>query len=657
MNLKMKLILLFACIVVVAAGPLSVISMTSIKNQANHDIQELMNSTASETVNQLDGWTRGNAKIIETLAAELQSADIPSDVKLISLKAAFQNYKDQSIANIYAGLEDGTYWDGSGWFEAGYDPRVRPWYKDAKAKGDVFYSSPYIDAASTNFTISIAKPLKDSNGSITGVVSEDILLNDMTKIIKDINLNGLGYAFLIDQNGVVVAHPDSKLAGKNLKDTPELGSSTAALLSAPSGKTDYSYNGSERQLYFKKMPSTGWIVGLSISKDIAFQEYYSTRNQMLITVAIIFVVAMLLTIWAANSFIKPIRKLQVNVKRVAKGDMTTRVDIKGKDEIASLGTDFNIMSDNLSNLLRKVADTAADVSSASHDMHQHAKDTGTIASQIASAVQELAQGASDQAEAVYSGSEKLTHMTDSINLIGERVNRTQTAVFETDSAVLAGYETAERQAKLAAESRQTTTAAGEAVDSLTLKTQDIGRLAGAIHDIAAQTNLLALNASIEAARAGEHGRGFAVVAGEVRKLAEQAGSSSDSIMNKLEEIKIAGLRSTEEMKKALTVTAEQEQAATATRQAFESIRGASQHMLTQIEDVSAATDQLRVNAGHISDVISSVVAVSEQSAASTEEVASSVQEQGHSMNNIADLSAKLDSHADLLLEEVKRFKL
>ncbi|KAF6603420.1 cache domain-containing protein, partial [Paenibacillus sp. EKM208P] len=89
-------------------------------------------------------------------------------------------------------------------------------------KGEMYYSSPYIDANSTNFTISIAKPLKNSNGSVTGVVSEDIMLNDMTKMIKSIDLNGLGYAFLIDQNGAVIAHPDNKLAGKNLKDTPEL---------------------------------------------------------------------------------------------------------------------------------------------------------------------------------------------------------------------------------------------------------------------------------------------------------------------------------------------------------------------------------------------------------------------------------------------------
>ncbi|WP_223264048.1 PDC sensor domain-containing protein [Paenibacillus sp. IHB B 3084] len=184
MNLKMKLILLFTCIVIVAAGPLSVISMTSIKNQANRDIQELMNSKATETVNQLDGWTSSNAKIIETLAAGLESGNIPPDAKIASLKAAFQNYKDQSIANIYAGFEDGTYWDGSGWSDAGYDPRTRPWYKDAKTKGELYYSSPYIDAGSQDFTISIAKPLKDSNGSITGVISEDIMLNDMTKSLK-----------------------------------------------------------------------------------------------------------------------------------------------------------------------------------------------------------------------------------------------------------------------------------------------------------------------------------------------------------------------------------------------------------------------------------------------------------------------------------------
>ncbi len=236
MNLKMKLFLLFTCIVIVAAGPLSVISMTSVKNQANHDIQELMNSKASETVNQLDGWTGGKAEIIETLAASLESSDISSDAKIASLKAAFQNYKDQNISNIYAGYEDGSYWDGSGWFEEGYDPRARPWYKDAKTKGEMYYSSPYTDAGSNDFTISIAKPLKDANGSITGVVSEDIMLNDMTKMIKGIDLNGLGYAFLIDQKGVVIAHPDNKLAGKNLKETPELGSSTATLLSTAQEK-------------------------------------------------------------------------------------------------------------------------------------------------------------------------------------------------------------------------------------------------------------------------------------------------------------------------------------------------------------------------------------------------------------------------------------
>ncbi|KMV01255.1 chemotaxis protein, partial [Acinetobacter sp. VT 511] len=114
------------------------------------------------------------------------------------------------------------------------------------------------------------------------------------------------------------------------------------------------------------------------------------------------------------------------------------------------------------------------------------------------------------------------------------------------------------------ESSVTTT--DEVIRMLEGKSAQISQMVSAIHEIANQTNLLALNASIEAARAGEHGRGFAVVSTEVRKLAEQAGDSSDRIEELVEAMEqdmqqslSAMSRVKDEVQEGLRLTRETEQ--------------------------------------------------------------------------------------------------
>ncbi|WP_404316966.1 methyl-accepting chemotaxis protein [Bacillus lumedeiriae] len=316
-----------------------------------------------------------------------------------------------------------------------------------------------------------------------------------------------------------------------------------------------------------------------------------------------------------------------------------------------------MMSNNLRGLIQQVADSAALVDSTSQHVHHYAENTGRIAEQISTAVEELANGSAEQAQSVHSGSEMVAGMTQSVYSISENVEKTVHMIDEADEAVKHGVDIVINQIELAKESRETTTSVGDSIELLAEKSQKIEEIVRVIHDIAEQTNLLALNAAIEAARAGEHGKGFSVVADEVRKLAEQSANSSGSIITLLKEIQDASKKSVSEVAVAINAVQKQETAVNDTSASFDRIKQSIEGIVSQIHGVSSAAESLNTNASSISEVISNVAAVAQESAASTEEVAASTQEQTTSVIKISELSEDLTHNAAALLKELQKFKI
>lgn len=135
---------------------------------------------------------------------------------------------DPDFSGIYGVVQD-VYVDGIGWQpEPGYDPYSRPWYLAAAEKGgELAIVSPYVDAQTNSVLVSFSKILCDGRSAI----SLDIRLDNIYEATEAIQLNGKGYCFLVDKDGLVIAHRDQSQVGQNyLKDPAFEGSDIRALV-------------------------------------------------------------------------------------------------------------------------------------------------------------------------------------------------------------------------------------------------------------------------------------------------------------------------------------------------------------------------------------------------------------------------------------------
>ncbi|KQN99992.1 methyl-accepting chemotaxis protein [Paenibacillus sp. Leaf72] len=659
MKLKMKLMLMFAITVLFAATPLVAVGLYQIEKQAARGVDAKLDGAMASAANQLDSWLSSNAKVVETLGFAIQEGIPEGELTENYFSIMNLGTNKENMSDFYFGSEsDGTFMNGAVWSpNTGYDSRQRPWYIEAKQANKLIFTDPYQDTMTKQFAVSIAMPVSGKNGGIQGIVAGDLLLSTITETVEKINLDDLGYAFLLDKKGMILAHPDEQQVNTSAAENAELKPFLAGMQANEMGQQTFSFEGETYLLYYNQIPSTGWIVGSVISEKVAFADYYKLRNQYIVIIFATLLIVLAASYFIATRFVKPLQRLRATSQQMSEGDFTGRVTLKGKDEFAELGTAFNHMSDKLGVLLKQVAESASQVHSVSIEMDEHTNNTRRISEQIALATEELAKGSSSQADSVYAGSERLSEMSESARGISHSVEQSVAMINEAGSAMNAGLQAVDHQVKLAADNRQSIDRVGKSIALLVDKSQKIEVIVGIIRGIASQTNLLALNAAIEAARAGENGRGFAVVADEVRKLAEQSTGSAGDIIVLLDEIQAASRQSVSEVSHAEGFVEQQVAAVNETRDSFERIQQSIDGIGSQIRAVSVSTMELDDNAGKISEVIASVAAMSQQSAASTEEVASSTQEQFEFISSISERSNELTQHANALFEEVKKFKI
>ncbi len=321
----------------------------------------------------------------------------------------------------------------------------------------------------------------------------------------------------------------------------------------------------------------------------------------------------------------PLRQVAERMRDIAEGDgdLTRRLPVNGKDEIADVSRAFNTFAETAHKLVSQVVMTTRSLS----DSADRLNDASALAQ----------QGAARQArdtEALVTGMSQTLEAAEDVARSAEKASASVQEASEKLSEGLAKVDVSTHSAE---QLDSVLLRAEQKIHELSNQSQTIGKVLDVIRAIADQTNLLALNAAIEAARAGEHGRGFAVVAEEVRSLATRTQESTQEISEIISQLQSGAQEAVSAMGEGREVSHESLDAITQANQMLINIAQAFGHLSDMSVRIAAAAEEQTAVASGMKQNIESINITAADAAKRGEEISSSGTDVSQQARTLAEL--------------------
>ena len=651
LDMKKKLMLLF---VLIAAIPLVLSALVSAYYSNKALVESVYNNNrmvASALSKEIDEMiaAKMNALIIAASGPEIRSMDTARQMAAMRI-----------IAKQYDDMQGIIIADATGQQTVRTEGKLsniadRAYFKGISGGAASVVSEVLIAKGTGKASVILAVPIKDDQAKLRGCLLGVVDLDKLSKYIAQTKIGATGYAFLVDNTGKIVAHPDEKLV-KEMADLSAVKPVQAAI-SRQTGVTDYEYEGAKKLAGYSFVPSAGWGVIAQQPLDEAMAGVIKIRNTGIAFTIGGILLAALGGLFAAGFMTRPIRELVAATDLLAAGDLTAKVSVASRDELGQLARSFNTMVDNLQNLIRGVMTTADQVAASAQELSATSNEAERAISQIAATITDFAQGAHNQTDEIEVTLRTADQLTDASRDVAEKARSASNLSGEMAGAAKTGGNAAQSAVDKMREIREVTTATGQVVSGLGEKSQQIGQILDVISEIAGQTNLLALNAAIEAARAGEQGRGFAVVAEEVRKLAEQSQEAAQQIALIVREIQAQTEQAIGAMASGNAKVNEGVDVVRTAGEALQNILGKITGSVAVIEAITAAADKQVDGMTAMVKGTEQVAVIARQSSANAQTTAAASEQVTASMEEIAGAANSLASMAGELQQLVSKFRI
>ena len=418
--------------------------------------------------------------------------------------------------------------------------------------------------------IAIGAPVKGTNGILYYVVGSykyDVL-ND---VLSNLHIGYGGYAVIVNQNGTIVAHPDTIFV-QNKTTVSELYEQNSDIITSfdriytgETGIQSMSLNGEKTLISYTPVRGTNWYMALFMPREeIKAGEQRVIMMNIMITILCIAITAALATM-IAGKISKALGNVKDRIQKLAKGDITSPVEVLNtKDEAEDLSIALQETVNDVSGYIIELRQALTSLSKG--DLQTEVKgefvgdfivlkeSTNHIIDFLNEMIGELqkssntlsqaAMGVSNEARNVNSNSEQQSACVEKLK---EETNNISNSIGIVDKNTKQAKELTNQVENKLNEGVQQMASLLEAMEEIRYNEEEISKITKFLEDIAFQTNILALNASVEAARAGAAGKGFAVVAEEVRNL---AGKSADFSKRTTEIIQVSGIAIDKGVKRA-----------------------------------------------------------------------------------------------------------
>lgn len=594
-----------------------------------------------------------------------------------------KNYEE--FKEIYMG----TRWGGfvTSWteeYQQGFDPRNRPWYKNAvEANGKVIITPVYISTDGSP-VVALAQTIKDPKGAFLGCMGLDLDLTDLASRIGSIRIGKSGYCMLMQNDGLILADP--KHADSNLKILKETGiPAFNEIDKMKEGSAFIMLDGKTWKVSVFSLPEVNWKVALFIEQNEILSLFYTLLKNMILIGLFMFVLYFTLAFIFAGALKRYFKRLEIVFGKIASGDLTDRLAVKKNNEVGRIMMNLNTAIENNHTMICLLKDEADKMNSIGSQLSSSMEETAAAIKQIGENVKGVKEKAMSQAAGVTETvatveqiNGRLSRLVSSIEMQTESINESSVVITRMAENTVKIAKTLDQnneliktvygQTKVGKDGART---ANEIVKQIAEKSASLLEASQIIQNIASQTNLLAMNAAIEAAHAGESGKGFAVVADEIRKLAEGSNLQGKQIAAVIKEtteiihnITEAGSRAektfidvyelvsqiSEKEDSILEVMREQEENGKQVLDAIKRINDVT-------SEIDSASAEMLEGGNQIGQEMQKLAEITLETTDSMNEIASGADQITIAVKEVSDITQKNKASIENLSNEVSKFKV
>jgi methyl-accepting chemotaxis protein len=518
-------------------------------------------------------------------------------------------------------------------------------FQAARQSGEPSAGGMIRSLATSKPIVPIAAPVRGAGKEFLGVVGMVLKADYFTQLVSSRKVGQTGYAYMINKQGVVLAHPKAEhVLRLNATTIREMADINGIMTSGVSGVTEYVFQGVRKIAGAAPVGIHGWSIAVTQDADEFLQAAAQIRNIILAVVLMALATATIVLILSTRKIVRPINAAVAGLKDIARGegDLTMRLPVLTKDEVGDLATWFNLFIEKLQTMIRDITAGVHTLSSSSTEL-----------SQISGQMNQGAQSASNKSSTVAAASEEMsanmTNVAAAMEQSTTNTNMVATASEEMSSTIGEIAQHAEKARLISDNAAKKASEATANINNLGVSAKSIGKVIETITEISEQVNLLALNATIEAARAGESGKGFAVVANEIKELAKQTAAATYDIKEKVGSIQ-------ETTATTVTQIAEINTVITDVHEVVGSIATAVEEQTAATAEIAGNVSQLAQGINEVNENVNQSSAVAAEIAREITDVSVIANEMFTSSSQVSTSSHELSALAEQLNQMVGQFK-